>query len=150
MFKHGKTGKIYYSVREKINYYSKIVNGNVSSTPELKAKAEKRLPELQKINNQSYDEPKIIITDDKFFGNPISKPRLCVAVLEDNKKRVLLVPIVKRSTKTIVLDNDFNRQISNRPIRFVDKNDIYERKYIAGNVELTVYDKAKIKKLFLK
>ena len=55
---------------------------------ELKAKAEKRLPELQCLDNQGYGDPRIIITDDKKFGNGISKPRLCVAVKEDYEKHI--------------------------------------------------------------
>lgn len=150
MFKHGKTGKVYYSIREKINYYSKIANGKILATPELKARAMKRLPELEKLNKQSYNEPKLVITDDKKFGNGISKPRLCVAVKEDTKQRIMLAPIVGRTTKTMILDEDTTRQISDRPVKWVDKNDIYERKYIDSKVTLTKYDKAKLKTLFYK
>ncbi len=150
MFKHGKTGKTYYSVREKINYYSSILNGKRKATPELKAKAAKRLPELQKINDQKYnrDNPKIVVTDDKKFGNGISKPRLCVAIKEDSKNRVMLAPILGRKTKTMILDEDTGRQISDKPVKWVDKSDIYERKYIDSKTELTKYDKEKLRTLF--
>ncbi|MDE5601612.1 MAG: hypothetical protein K2J16_03855 [Clostridia bacterium] len=151
MFKHGMTGKTYYSVREKINYYSGILKGKTPSTPELKEKAKKRLPELQRINEQSYNEPKIIVTDDKKFGNGISKPRLCVAVKEDDKKRVLVAPIMKNNSNYIILDNDIERQISKTSDgknKWIDRNDIYEGKYIIPHAELTARDKAKIKRLY--
>ena len=52
-------------------------------------------------DKQSYNEPRFVVTDDKLFGNKISKPRLCVAVTEDSKLRVMLAPVVKRTTKTM-------------------------------------------------
>lgn len=144
MFVHGKTKQVYYSVREKIKHYSKRAYNDKSVTPEQKAYALKRLGELKALDNQPYTEPRFVVTDDKFFGNGISKPRLCVAVLEDSKQRVMLAPVVKRTTKTMILDEDIERQISDRPVKWVDKNDIYERKYVNSKAELTTHDKAKL------
>lgn len=144
MFKHEKTGKIYYSVREKINYYSDILKGKIPATKELKAKAKQRLPELQKVNTQSYDEPIMIVTDDKHFGNKISKPRACVVVGQDSKNRLLACPVHKRTAKTVILENDTSRQIEykNKPL---DRSDVYETKYISGLATLTNGDKKRLK-----
>ena len=152
MFIHGKTGKTYYSVREKINYYKRVINGtekNVSVA--TKRKAPLRLKTLQRINEQDYSEPRLIITDDKHFSCGMSKPRMCVAVQEDNKGRVLVAPLYKRTTKTMILDTEVGRQISSSrdgKAKYIDKSDIYERKYIDSKALLTKYDKAKIKELF--
>lgn len=151
MFKHGRTGKIYYSVREKICYYKKILDGQIPANAELKAKAKKRLPELQCIDKQSYDDPKILITDDKKFGNRISKPRLCVAVKEDNKNRVFVAPIMKNTSNYVVLDNDIERQISKTSEgknKWISRDEIYEDKYIVPHAELTDCDIAKIRRLY--
>lgn len=150
MFQHGKTGKIYYSIREKIKYYNKRAYNDSSITAEQRAYALKRLSELKALDKQSYSEPHLVVTDDKFFGNGISKPRLCVAVTEDKKERVLLAPVVKRTTKTMILDEDVKRQISSKPVKWVNKDNIYERKYIDSDVEFTKHDKAKLSVLFRK
>ena len=110
----------------------------------------KRLDELKALDRQPYTEPRFVVTDDKLFGNGISKPRLCVAITEDSKQRVMLAPVVKRTAKTMILDEDIERQISDRPVKWVNKNDIYERKYIDSRAELTKYDKAKLNILFRK
>ena len=101
-------------------------------------------------DKQSYNEPRFVVTDDKFFGNKISKPRLCVAVTEDSKLRVMLAPVVKRTTKTMILDEDIERQVSDIPVKWVNKDDIYERKYIDSEAELTKHDRAKLGVLFRK
>ncbi len=147
MFVHGKTGKIYRSVREKLKYFKGRINDK-TLTDGQREYAKKRIVELTSINEQSYNEPKIVVTDDKKFGNGISKPRLCVAIKEDSKQRVMLAPILGRTTKTMILDEDTGRQISDRPVKWVDKSDIYERKYVDSKAELTKYDKAKLKILF--
>ena len=70
MFEHGKTKQKYYSVREKINYYQNIINGKIVNVPNLvKRKAPLRLKSLRKINQNVYDEPTLIVTNDKHFGN---------------------------------------------------------------------------------
>ena len=150
MFKHGKTNQVYYSVREKVNYYNKRAYNDKSISPEQKIYALKRLDELKALDRQPYTEPRFVVTDDKLFGNGISKHRLCVAITEDSKQRVMLAPVVKRTAKTMILDEDIERQISDRPVKWVNKNDIYERKYIDSRAELTKYDKAKLNILFRK
>ncbi len=144
MFKHEKTGKVYYSVREKINYYSDILKGRIPASRELKAKAKQRLPELQSINVQTYDEPAMIVTDDKRFGNAISKPRACVVVGQDSKKRLLACPVHKRTAKTVILENDTTRQVDST-IKPLDRSDVYETKYISGLATLTSGDKKRLK-----
>lgn len=151
MFKHGKTNYVYYSVREKINYYTDIVQGKIAADDKLKAKAARRLPELQQIDKQSYSEPIVIVTDDKKFGNGISKPRLCIAVKEDNKKRILVAPVMKVTSNYVIFDNNIDRQISKTADgrnKWIDRSDIYEDKYISPRLELTERDKAKIKRLY--
>lgn len=151
MFKHGKTNYVYYSVREKITYYTDIINGKRAADDKLKAKAARRLPELQQIDKQSYFEPKVIVTDDKKFGNGISKPRLCIAVKEDSKQRVLVAPVMKATSNYVIFDNNIDRQISKTADgrnKWIDRNDIYEDKYILPRLELTERDKAKIKRLY--
>lgn len=150
MFEHGKTKKVYYSIREKIKYYNKRVYNDKTVTVEQKLYALKRLGELKALDKQPYSEPRFVVTDDRLFGNGISKPRLCVAITEDSKQRVMLVPVVKRTTKSMILDEDIERQISDKPIKWVNKDDIYERKYIDSKAELTKHDKAKLGVLFRK
>jgi len=48
MFFHGKTGKPYYSIRDKIKYYNKRAYNDSSVTAEQKAYALKRLGELKR------------------------------------------------------------------------------------------------------
>ena len=151
MFKHGKTGQTYYSVREKINYYTDIVKGKRAADDRLMAKAKRRLPELQQIDRQSYSEPKVIVTDDKKFGNGMSKPRLCIAVKEDSKKRILVAPLMSVTSNYVILDNNIDRQISKTADgrnKWIDRSDIYEDKYITPRLELTKRDIAKIKRLY--
>ncbi len=151
MFKHEKTGKIYYSVREKIKHYSKIAFNDKTATPVQKKHALQRLDELKAIDNVSYNEPTIIITDDKKFGNGISKPRLCVAIKEDDKKRILIAPITKTTSNQVILDNDIERQISKAADgknKWINRSDVYESKYISPHAELTERDKRKIKRLY--
>ena len=62
----------------------------------------------------------------------------------------MLAPVVKRTAKTMLLDEDVDRQVSDRPVKWVNKSDIYERKYIDSKAELTKYDKAKLGVLFRK
>ena len=152
MFIHGRTGKVYYSVREKINYYNKIVKGSVKADKALIEKAKKRLPELQKINNQTYDKPSLIVTDDKHFGNTISKPRLCVVVDRDNnlkRDKILVAQMNDRTTKSIILDNYPKYQIDNR-ISWIDKSEVYETKYFTNIKNLTKYDNERIKEVYKK
>lgn len=151
MFKHGKTGKIYYSVREKIKHYSKIAYNDKTVTPAQKKHALKRLDELKALDNSSYTEPKIVITDDKKFGNGISKPRLCVAIKQDSKSRILVAPIMKTTSNQIILDNNIERQISKTADgrnKWIEHSDVYEEKYITPHLELTERDKRKIKRLY--
>lgn len=149
MFTHGKTGKVYYSVREKINYYSEVLKGKKPATKELRAKAEKRLHELQRINNQSYAEPTMIVTDDKHFGNAISKPRACVVVGQDSKQRLLTCPVYDRTTKIVILENDTSHQVDKK-VKFLDRSDVYETKYISDLATLTSGDKKRLRAIYAK
>ena len=144
MFVHGKTNKKYYSVREKINYYNKVLKGQIVAPLKTRRKAKLRLKTLNKINNQLYNEPRLIVTDDKHFGNSISKPRLCIAYGTDKKGRIKVYSIEKRSSNIIILDNNIDRQISSK-YKFLDKSDVYETKYILGVKPLTKNTKQKIK-----
>ena len=144
MFKHGKTGQVYYSVREKINYYSNILKGKIPASRELQAKAKQRLPELQSIDAQSYDEPTMIVTDDKHFGHKMSKPRACVVVGQDEKKRLLACPVHHRTTKIVILENNTSRQVEGTP-KPLDRSDVYETKYIRDLAVLTSGDKKRLK-----
>lgn len=152
MFVHGKTGKKYYSVREKINYYKKVIAGKVPDAPATtKRKAKLRLKTLNRINTQSYSDPKLIVTDDKHFGNGISKPRLCVAVKEDQKGRIMVAPLYKRTSRTVIMDKNVDRQVSNTSdghVRWLDRSDVYEQKCVDSKISLTRYDKNKIKSIF--
>lgn len=144
MFKHGKTNYTYYSVREKINYYKSVIAGNREAPVATKRKAKARLKTLQKINTQSYAEPTLIMTDDKHFGNGMSKPRIGVVIATDEKNRLLVAPLNKRTTQAIILDNQINRQVDERRA-WIDKSEVYETKYVDGVKSLTKYDKEKIK-----
>lgn len=109
MFIHGKTGEKIYSVREKINYYKSILKQKQGVSAKKREYAELRLIELQGIDEQSYNEPTMIVTDDKHFGNKMSKPRACVIVGQDSKNRLLACPVHKRTAKTVILENDTTR-----------------------------------------
>ena len=67
MFTHGRTNYTYYSVRVKINYYKKVINGRIQASVKTRRKAKLRLKTLNKINKQSYNEPRLIITDNTHF-----------------------------------------------------------------------------------
>ena len=97
---------------------------------------------LTKLNNRDFNEPTLVVTDDKVFGNKISKPRLSVVIDKDDD-RLLVLPIYHRTTKQIILDNAPERQIDIRK-RWIDKSNVYEDKYIDGAKSLTRYDKKKI------
>ena len=94
--------KKYYSVREKINYYNKVIAGKVDASAETKRKAKLRLKTLNKLNTQNYYEPKFIVTDDNHFGNK-SKPRLCVAISEGQKTEFLLLRLTKEKQVKLYL-----------------------------------------------
>lgn len=149
MFIHGKTGEKIYSVREKIKHYSKIAFNDKTATPTQKKHALQRLDELKTIDNALYNEPTMIVTDDKHFGNKMSKPRACVVVGQDNKKRLLACPIHKRTAKTVILENDTSRQVegTTKPL---DRSDVYETKYISGLATLTNSDKKRLQAIHCK
>ena len=144
MFEHGKNKDKYYSIREKINYYQKVIKGTVVASAKTKRKAKTRLKTLMKLNERRFEEPTLIVTDDKHFGDGISKPRLAVVVDTDPKKGKLYVASVnQRTSKAIILDNQIDRQIDERK-KWIDRSDVYETKYIKGVKPLTRYDKRKI------
>ena len=147
MFKHGKTGQPYYSIREKINYYKKVINGTIDAPIKTRRKAKVRLQSLTKLNNRTFAEPTFVVTDDKHFENGISKPRICIVVATDEKGKVLAVPLNKRTTRSVVLDRQPDRQIDERK-KWIDRCDIYETKYVTGIKPLTKYDKVKIRNLY--
>ena len=148
MFEHSKTKKKYYSVREKINYYKGILNGKgLKEGQRLPARvreyAEFRLTQLKGSLKTSYKDPAVIVTNDRFLGNKISKPRGCVVIDEDSKDRILVSPMEKRTSKCIILDNDISRQVGNKKV-WISKSEIYENKYIENLPNLTFNDKNKI------
>ena len=149
MFKHGKTGQIYYSVREKINYYSKRAYNNKSISPAQKQHALNRLAELKAIDSARYDEPTMIVTNDRRLGNGIDKPRACVVLGEEEKKRLVVSPVYDRTVKAVILDNDYTRQVDSVEKR-IDRSEVYELKYIDGLMPLTENDKRKIRYIHAK
>ncbi|MBO5027150.1 MAG: hypothetical protein J6C23_02665 [Clostridia bacterium] len=143
MFIHGKTKKKYYSVREKINYYKKVIAGKQQAPPTTKRKAKARLRTLQRIDSQTYAEPTFIVTNDKHFGNGIDKPRLGVVIDTDSRGRLLVASVNHRTSKAVILDKQPFRQVDERK-KWIDKSEVYETKYIDSVKSLTRYDKAKI------
>ena len=154
MFKHGKTGKVYYSVREKIRYYDKRLKTDGTMTEEQRAYAQRRLSALRALNERPFEEPTLVVTDDKHFGNGMSKPRLCVAYASDTKGRVRVAPVVKNSGKYCSLDSLPDRMISDQNNQYIDRSDIFEEKYVTmpdgSTVCLTNNDRRKIRYLFTK
>ncbi|MDE6472079.1 MAG: hypothetical protein K2L52_03545 [Clostridia bacterium] len=138
-----QTGKKYYSVQEKIKHYSSMLERKDISLDKKKL-AKQRLIELKAIDNCLYDEPTMIITDDKYFGNPSSKLRACVVVGVDNKQQLLACPVRKRTIKTVILENDTDRQMDST-VKILKRKDVYETKNISGLASLTSGDKKKIK-----
>ena len=65
----------------------------------------------------------------------------------------MIAPMQKRTSKTIIYDKNIGRQISNTSdghIRWIDRSDVYETKYVDEKMSLTKYDKAKVKAVFAK
>lgn len=90
MFKHSLTNKKYYSIREKINYYERVISAKEKDvSAKTKRKAPLRLKTLHKLNNRNFDEPTLVVVNDKQLGNPIAKPRLAVAYKMDEKEESL-------------------------------------------------------------
>lgn len=143
-----QTGKKYYSVQEKIKHYSSMLERKDISLDKKKL-AKQRLIELKAIDNCLYDEPTMIITDDKYFGNPSSKLRACVVVGVDNKQQLLACPVRKRTIKTVILENDTDRQMDST-VKILKRKDVYETKNISGLASLTSGDKKKIKAIHSK
>lgn len=143
MFKHSKTGFVYYSIREKINHYNKIISGKKDATVAQKRKAKARLSALEKLNKRNFEEPTLIVTNDYHFGNRVSKPRACVTIDKDSNGRILVTPVVKRTTGIIILNKDNTRQIGNSK-KWIDSSEVYENKYIQGLKSLSKYDKEKV------
>lgn len=148
MFKHGMTGKVYRSVREKLNYYKKRIDDK-SLTVGQREYAKQRIGELTALNEQSYDEPVMIVTNDKHFGNGIAKPRACVVVGKDDKNRLIVCPVHTRTINSLVLDNDYSHQVDLRG-RKIANSEVYELKNISGLKPLTDNDKRKIRGIFAK
>ncbi len=98
---------------------------------------------MNKINKTDFSNPCMIVTDDKHFGNKISKPRACVVVDRDDKGRLLVSPVEPRTTKVFVLDKMIDRQVINKK-RWIDISEVYETKLIDDLKNLTQYDKHKI------
>lgn len=144
MFKHGRTGKIYYSVREKIKHYSKIAYNDKTASPKQKAHALCRLSELKELDKRPFIEPTMVVTNDKHFSNSIDKPRACVIVGIDSKKRLIAHPVHDRTSDVVILDNDITRQVDGQ-YALIDRSDVFETKYIDELAELTEADKRKIK-----
>ncbi len=144
MFIHGRTGEKIYSVREKIKHYSKIAYNDKLATSAQKKHALQRLDELKAIDSCKYDEPTMIVTDDKHFGHKMSKPRACVVVGQDSKNRLLACPVHKRTAKTVILENDTSRQVESTA-KPLDRSDVYETKYINGLATLTKGDIKRLK-----
>lgn len=147
MFKHGRNSEfVCYSVNEKIKYYTKMLS---SKSPRDRERAETRLVQLNGLKARTFVEPDLIVTNDTHFGQKMSKPRLCAVIDADSKGRVYVAPIVHRTSKAIILDNDHDRQLGDKRA-WVDRSEIYETKYIDGVQPLTRNDKEKIKKILRK
>ena len=119
LFKHGKY--IFYSVREKINYYTKVLSGKIIA-PKAKRKAKNRLKTLHRLNGLSYSEPQMIVTNDKHFGNSISKPRGCVVIDSDERGRLLVSPVEHRTTELLVLSKDLGRQFGSTGRKYMKQS----------------------------
>ena len=63
------------------------------------------------------------------------------------KNRLITVPIYKRTTSSIILDNHPEREIYKKP-KHIDKSDVYETKIIPTMKTLTKYDINKIKEVY--
>ena len=148
-FVHGKTGYTYYSVNEKLNYYKKMINNPRSVSSEDLLKAKKRISELEKLKSRSFEEPTLIVTNDKHFKNGISKPRVAVVVDKDAKGKLIIASVNKRTTDSIVLDRTPDRQVDSR-ITSIDRSEVYETKYVSNLNPLTEYDKIKMNNRYKK
>lgn len=119
-----------------------------------RAYVQRRLPALRALNDRSFEEPTLVVTDGRHFGNGMSKPRLCVAHASDVKGRVRVAPVVRNSGKYCSLDSLPDRVISDQNNQYIDRSDIFEEKYVTmpdgSTVCLTDNDRRKIRYLFAK
>jgi len=75
---------------------------------------------------------------------------LAVVIDSDDKGRVLVGNIVRRTSKAIILDNDPTRQIGDMRI-WIDRSEIYETKIVSEGIKpLSRYDKEKVKTILRK
>lgn len=100
--------------------------------------------ELRKIENQSYSEPTLIVTNDKRLGNKIDKPRACVVIGTKGKDWLRVCPIVERTTKAVIMDNDMDHQVDHTE-KYIDRSEVYELNSIDTLKNLTENDKKKIR-----
>lgn len=62
-----------------------------------------------------------------------AEPRLCVAIKQDSKSRILVAPIMKTTSNQIILDNNIERQISKTADgrnKWIEHSDVYDERYI--------------------
>lgn len=143
IYKNGNYIKKNYSIREKINHYTAILKGQ-KSYPVSKEYAEMRLKELTALNKRTFDEPTMIVTCDRYLNGKDFKPRAGVVVGKDNKGKLLVCPVRKRTTKTVILENDITRQVEAGAIS-LDRAEVYETKLIDGLKPLSKSDIQKLK-----
>lgn len=145
-FVHNKTKKTYYSIEDKIKHYTEISKGKKQYKGVTKTQARKRLAELKELRARTFNEPELVIVDDKYFGNTGSKPRLVVAI-GTKDEHVRVSPFHHRKTNALILDNYTDFQLDQRGA-WVKETEIYETKYIDPVYPLTLSDKRKIKLLY--
>lgn len=141
-FVHNSNKKINYSIVEKIKHYTDISKGKKTYKNITKTFARKRLAELKQLNQRTFEQPDLVVVNDTVFGNKGDKPRLSVAFLTKDKK-IRALPLHKKKTKALVLDNYLDRQLDERGA-WVEKSDLYETKYVPSVLPLTESDKKKI------
>ena len=153
MFKFGKDEKEkeYFSIREKIDHYTKRLKNVKSLTDGQRKYAEKRLKQLKQIDAQSYSQPTLVLTDDTKYGNKLSKPRVAIVVKTRDNGELLVAPLYKTTSKQVVLDRDCGRQISKTgdgKNKWLTRDDIYDLRDVTDIEPLTEYDKRKIINLY--
>lgn len=147
-YQNGAYTKKNYSIREKINHYTAILNGK-KKYPVSKEYAEMRLKELKALDKRTFSEPTIIATCDRYLNGKEFKPRAGVVVGKNNAGKLLVCPIRKRTTKTVILENDITRQVEAGAIS-LDCAEVYETKLIDGLKPLSKSDIQKIKAIHAK
>lgn len=139
MFKFGKKKK--YSIGEKIRYFDSIINIKNISNKKLNWAIQRKNQLLNKKNNIKLGD--VFIVNDRFMGNPNSKPRL-VVVAKVSGNKVKVIPVKKSNTFMSLENFDGCRSLNMINVKTINKNILYEKKGFKINKRAFLNPKEKV------